>query len=249
MQRDTEPVARGQERLDRWQRATEWPMVMAALAFLGAYAWPIIDPGIHEPWRSLCPVASWLIWSLFAADYAVRLSLAPDRRAFVRAHVLDLLIVVLPVLRPLRLIRLLSVVSILHRRISVSLRGHVVLYTGAVTVLVLFVAALGVLRVERRAPDANITELGDALWWTAVTVSTVGYGDHYPVTTAGRWIAVGLFLAGIALLGVITGSLSSWFVQRIQDGGDNERQLRELTAEVRMLRDELRRSREGEPPP
>nr|WP_017568942.1 potassium channel family protein [Nocardiopsis halotolerans] len=195
----------------------------------------------------------------------MRLFLAEDRWAFVRRNLLDLLIVVLPVLRPLHLVRLLTVVSLLHRRMSVSLRGHVLLYTASITVIMLVMASLSVLRVEQEAPGANITTLPDALWWSLVTVSTVGYGDFYPVTGAGRLIAVGLFVMGVGLLGVITGTLSSWLVERVDPGketderpaeadaepeADTQRQLRELTEQVRALRAELGHVKDStEPPP
>jgi voltage-gated potassium channel len=69
--------------------------------------------------------------------------------------------------------------------------------------LVLFVAALAVLQAERGHPGGNIESFGDALWWAVTTVTTVGYGDRFPVTTTGRFVAGGLMLAGIALLGVV----------------------------------------------
>ncbi len=75
--------------------------------------------------------------------------------------------------------------------------------------MVLFVASLAVLEAERPNPQANITTFGDALWWAVTTVTTGGYGDHYPITTTGRLVAVGLMLAGITLLGILTASLAS----------------------------------------
>ncbi|WP_017600560.1 potassium channel family protein [Nocardiopsis lucentensis] len=154
-------------------------------------------------------------------------------------------------LRPLRLVRLLSVVSILHRKLSVSARGNVVLYTATLTVIILLVASLAVLKAERDAPGANITTIGDASWWTLVTISTVGYGDHYPVTDTGRLIAICLFIVGIALLGVITGVLASWFVKTIEgekrDAEDalTRVELRELRSLVVDLKAELDRTRAG----
>ncbi len=106
--------------------------------------------------------------------------------------------------------------------------------------LVLFVSALAVLDAERDSPDANITSFGDALWWAATTVSTVGYGDRYPTTTAGRFVAAGLMVAGIALLGVVTAALASWFVTRLGQVELTQEETRsevtELAAEVRRLR-------------
>ncbi|WP_232832144.1 potassium channel family protein [Nocardiopsis sp. FIRDI 009] len=247
----TRPDKRGPERLQQWQNATEWPLLALAVGFLVAYAWPILDPDLSEQWVEVCAAAAWVVWFAFTADYLVRLYLAPDRWAFVRANLLDLAICLLPMLRPLRLVRLLSVVSILHRKLSVSARGNVVLYTATLTVIILLVASLAVLKAERDAPGANITTIGDASWWTLVTISTVGYGDHYPVTDVGRLIAICLFIVGIALLGVITGVLASWFVKTIEGEQEQERETRERERardslsgdEVRELRDLVRELR------
>ena len=78
-----------------------------------------------------------------------------------------------------------------------------------------FVTALAMLDAERGVHDANITSFPDAMWWGGTTITTVGYGDRYPVTGEGRLVAVALMLTGIALLGVITAALASWFVERI----------------------------------
>jgi voltage-gated potassium channel len=73
------------------------------------------------------------------------------------------------------------------------------------------------LDVERHAHGANIKTYGDALWGAVTTVSTVGYGDRYPVTTAGRIVALALLLAGVSLFGVVTASVAAWFVRHVED--------------------------------
>jgi voltage-gated potassium channel len=77
-------------------------------------------------------------------------------------------------------------------------------------------AAIAVLDVERDAEGANITTFGDAVWWAATTVTTVGYGDRYPVTTEGRVIAVALMVAGIATVGAVMASIAAWMVAQVQ---------------------------------
>jgi voltage-gated potassium channel len=86
--------------------------------------------------------------------------------------------------------------------------------TGSVT-MILLIGSLSVLDAERYAAGSNIRSFGDALWWAFTTITTVGYGDRYPVTTTGRIIAVLLMIGGIAMLGIITGSLASWIVDMI----------------------------------
>jgi voltage-gated potassium channel len=82
---------------------------------------------------------------------------------------------------------------------------------------VLFVSSLAVLSAERGKRGSNIESFADALWWSMTTVTTVGYGDQFPVTGTGRWVAASLMLAGIALLGVVTASVASWLIERVQE--------------------------------
>jgi voltage-gated potassium channel len=101
-----------------------------------------------------------------------------------------------------------------------------------------FVAALAALDAERGDPDANILDFGDALWWAITTMTTVGYGDRYPVTTTGRIVAGGLMVGGIALLGTVTATLASLLIERVADESQAEDALR---AEVAELRQEVSR--------
>src|SRR5215203_3913450 len=109
---------------------------------------------------------------------------------------------------------------VLNRQLRDDFRGRVPIYVGATVGLVGFVAALAVLEAERSAPDASITTFGEAVWWTITTISTVGYGDRYPVTVEGRIVAATLMVAGIALLGVVTASIAAWFVENVRRAGE-----------------------------
>lgn len=203
--------------VDPRHRRSDLILTPAALVFLAVYAWPILDPTLDPAWQRVCTWTNWAIWALFLGEYLSRLATAENRPSFVRAHLFDLAIIALPVLRPLRLLSLLIVVRGLNRGVAATLRGNVAVYGAGTCLIVLFSASLAVLDAERGAPGANITTFGDALWWAAVTVATVGYGDYYPVTLQGRLVATGLFIVGIGLLGVLTGGLASWFVEKIRD--------------------------------
>jgi voltage-gated potassium channel len=235
-------------RRDRWEAAANWPLTVAAVVFLAAYAWPILAPDLDQPWPGVCRVLTWATWGAFAVDYVVRLALSRSRSVFVRRNLLDLAVVALPLLRPLRLLRLVTLLSVLNRYAGGSLRGRVAVYVAGSTVLVLFVASLAVLDAERGQAGANIATFGDALWWAMTTVTTVGYGDRFPVSGTGRFIAGGLMLAGIALLGVVTASLASWLLERVREVEEEgeaatRRDVVALTREVAALRDELARNR------
>jgi voltage-gated potassium channel len=236
---------------ERWEEAMEWPLTAVAVLFLAAYAWPIVDPGLDAPWPAVCDAVTWGTWALFAADYLIRLGLSTHRHAFVRSHLLDLALIVLPLLRPLRLLRLVTLLNVLRRHAGRSLRGRVVVYAVGSTALLMFVAALALLDAERGHPEGNVGNFGDAVWWAFATVTTVGYGDRFPVTLEGRAIAAGLMLTGIALLGVVTATFASWLVEQVRKVEESEaltrRDVQALTAEVARLRAVVSGSAPAEP--
>lgn len=121
----------------------------------------------------------------------------------------------LPALRPLRLLRLVTVISVFSRYAGSALRGKVTIYTVFIAAVLTFTGALAILDAEQNAPEANITSFADALWWAVVTITTVGYGDHYPVTDLGRLIAVAVMICGLGLLGTVTATLASRFVEKV----------------------------------
>ncbi len=220
--------------------------MMMALIFLAAYAAPIVDPDLSPTWVRIAELSMGISWAAFAIDYVVRLVLSRDRGRFVRHNVVDLLVVAVPLLRPLRLLQLVRVLEVLHRSAAASLRGRVATYVLGGTALVMVVASLAVLDAERGEQGANINGFGDAVWWSFATITTVGYGDHYPVTEAGRFVAAGLMVAGIALLGVVTAWLASWLIDRVSDleqesQAATRRDIAALAAEVRALREDLAR--------
>lgn len=226
----------------RWSHLTEWPLVVASVLFLIAYAWQVIG-NLTGPANTFAEGVIWVTWAIFVVDYIVRLTLAErgHRWRWFYTHLFDFLVVVLPILRPLRVLRLVTLLSVLERTAGNAIRGRIVLYVTAASTLLVFIASLAVLDAERQAPDATILTFGDALWWAFVTITTVGYGDFAPLTFEGRLIAVGLMLGGIALLGVVTATIASWIVEKVakQDAATQS----VTVAHVRVLEakvDELR---------
>jgi voltage-gated potassium channel len=152
----------------------------------------------------------------------VRWRLSGQGFGFVRTHWLDTLVLALPLLRPLRIVR---VHQALLRRLSqarMSLYARVITYASLSTVLLGFSGALAVYQQEHSAPHATIRTFGDSVWWTCSTLATVGYGDVAPVTPLGRLIAVGLMACGLALLGAVAGSFSSWLVRAFARKGETD---------------------------
>ena len=205
-------------RVERWERRSEIPLLLLAVAFLIGYAWPVLDPQLDSDLASMLRVASWTVWAAFAIDFTVRIYLAEARVVYARRHWYDVALIVLPMLRPLRLLRLLAFARVLNRTAASSLVGRVSTYVFGTAVMSALLAAIAILDAEQDASGANITTFGDALWWSATTVTTVGYGDFYPVTLAGRLIAVALMIVGIATVGAVIASLTAWIVSQVEAG-------------------------------
>ncbi|WP_157156960.1 potassium channel family protein [Diaminobutyricimonas sp. LJ205] len=209
--------------LSRWQQLIEWPMVAAAVVFTALYAWVVIA-NLQPPADAIPRLILAIIWLIFAAEYIVCIVLARPRGEWFRTHLMNLAAVLVPILRPLLLLRLLRLIPSLRPEVGSAVRSRFAIYAVATSILLMFMGALAVLDAEQNAPTANITGFGDAAWWVAVTVASVGYGDYYPVTASGRWVAVGLMLGGLALLGTVAATLSSWLIDRVRSrhGGTDQ---------------------------
>jgi voltage-gated potassium channel len=229
---------------ERWERAAQLPLMTVSLLFVVAYAWPILDLGLDPGLVELCSVVVWLTWGVLALELVVRFAAAADKWRFVRKHPLDIAAVVLPVLRPLRLLRLLTLLKVLNRYAGSSFRGRVGIYLAGSVTLIVFKGALAILDAER---DGNgpIKTFGDAVWWALATITTVGYGDMFPVTTEGRFVAAGLMFCGIGVLGVVTATFASWIVERVEEIEDLEEGVTATAGDVQALREEIVRLRES----
>ncbi|MEY9989928.1 voltage-gated potassium channel [Streptomyces sp. V4I8] len=198
----------------RWEQRTEIPMFLASLVFLAAYAVRVLAVSMTSGWRTLCWITMLSLWMLFAVDYVMRWNLSGQRfPRFVRTHFLHTVVVILPLLRPLRIVPLYDVIQRRQGEPRLSLHARVIAYASLSTLLLGFAGALAVYQQERGAPGATMRTFADAVWWAAATLSTVGYGDITPVTSRGRAIAIGMMAGGLALLGAVTGSFSSWLLQ------------------------------------
>ena len=232
---------------ERWEQRTEWPLAVVAVVFLIMYSVQVLSRP-HGQEARILEMASWIAWSLFVIDYIARLILASDRRRWFVRHLFDLLIVALPLMRPLRLLRLVVLVGVLQKAVGNAVRGRILIYTISGVALLVYVSSLAILDTERDRPGATINSFGDAVWWAANTVTTIGSVTLYPITVTGRVIALMLMIGGISLIGVVTASLASWIVQRVSETDRafqtaKAAHIDELRDEIRMLAEEVRRAR------
>ncbi len=234
------PGMRTDARYDRWVARMERPLMVASLVFLVVLCLPVIEPHLSSPARVAVSAFNIAIWVFFAVDYLARLRLAPDRRTFVRKHILDLVVVVVPFFRPLRLLRLFSMAGLLARRGRSGMVRDVTIYTGYAALASVFLGAVAVLDVERHAHDARITQFSDAVWFAVSTMTAVPYGDVFPVTQIGRLIAVTLMIIGLVLVGIITAAIAAWLVEFVTGEKEIEEAVETIEVAVALEQSELK---------
>jgi voltage-gated potassium channel len=220
-----------------------------ALGALSIQAAFTLDPEV----RQVLDYADYGVCALFLLDFLGSLWLAQNRwRYILHWGWLDLLSSiptlevarwgraariarVFRVLRGLRATKLLAV-AVLRRRSQ-----NAFLVASLAALLLIVFCSIAVLQFES-GPDANIKTADDALWWAFTTITTVGYGDRYPTTGEGRFVAGILMCAGVGLFGTFSGFLAAWFVEAEEDNGDE--QIAELRKEIQALRIELNGQRQ-----
>ena len=189
--------------------------MVLGFAYLGIYTAQVLVEPPADVYNSLELVSDVIYW-IFAVDVALRLIYlgkgiftVAGLVTFFRENWLALLALLLPAFRALRVLRVVLVLRglqpFLHTRSS-----RVGTIVGVTFPLILFTAALSVLEAERYAEGANITTFPDAIWWSIASVTTVGYGDKFPVTGDGRFIATFLMVIGIGLFSALTALLAAW---------------------------------------
>jgi voltage-gated potassium channel len=184
---------------------------------------------------------------VFFADFVQSLWRAQNRcRYFVSWGWIDLLscIPTVDYLRAGRLVRIFRIFRVLRAIRSAKIIATFVLQRRAqgamlaatlIGILLIVLASIGILHFED-VPGANITSAEDALWWTMETITTVGYGDRYPITTEGRVLASGLMVAGVGLIGIYTGYVAAWFLRPTQtEANDAASEISHLASRIAQL--------------
>lgn len=203
------------------------------------------------------------VCGVFFVDFVIRFRAAPSKAAFMKWGWIDLLASI-PVIehlrwgravRILRVLRLLRGIRSLHRLLALLFahrtRGGVA-SVGLISFLVVTFSSVGILLCER-TPESNIRTAEDALWWSLTTITTVGYGDKFPVTTAGRIVAASVMVIGVGLFGTLSGLIASLFLGDAEDTIEKEKdkilvEIRALRAEVTELRAALAKPPAAAPP-
>ena len=214
-----------------------WELTMAALALVWVALGFLIDQ-LGEGLRPDLEAIELLLTGVFVAEFGSRLFAAHDRVQYLRGHVVDALALVPPIraLRVLRLLRLLRLVRAFagFYRVAMHMQG-IARHRGFAWLVVAWLTVMALTSAFVYLAEHGVNKLiespFDALWWGVTTLTTVGYGDTYPVTLEGRLAAMTLMLLGIGLFSAITASITSYFISQ----GSSAR--RSLPEELRGLAD------------
>lgn len=188
-----------------------------AILFLFTFSYPALVEEIPTRTQNILDNIQWLCWFVFALDLIYGLIKAENIKIYLKHHPLEIASVILPFLRPLRLLRVISFGGLVIQKVAIGRQFTITLKASITAVFVAYVSAVQITIVERSAEGSNIKNFGDGLWWAITTVTTVGYGDRFPITTEGKALAVLLMIMGISLVGVITASFASWFVKMAEN--------------------------------
>ena len=238
------------EHLDAWLRT---PMLVLSFVWLALVL-------VELAWgsSSLLEVFGTAIWVVFLLEFALRLAIAPDKLAFLKANWLSVLALLAPAFRLLRavrvlrfargmrglqLVRILGTANRTMNALRASLRRRGLGYVLALTVLVALLGAGGMLAFEPAAEvEGGFSSYGDALWWTGMLLTSLG-SEYWPRTLEGRLLCFLLALYGFAVFGYITASFASFFVGRDAASQDAEvvgvQDIAALRAEIALLRQDL----------
>jgi len=183
---------------------------------------------------------------IFLADFVVRLIRADSKLGYLKWGWIDFIssipmvgflrwgrfarvVRILRVLRGVRSVKMLTT-HILKRRAESAFAA-----ASLVSILLLVFGSIAILQCERTG-DGNIADARDALWWSFVTITTVGYGDKYPVTWEGQIVAAILMTAGVGLFGTFTGFIASWFLSPGEEEQEDELEgIRKELAEIKII--------------
>jgi len=228
------------------------PLVLAAtLAMI-----PVIlieRDATSEGWTTFAQVANWIIWAIFAVEFAFVLTVAPRKRAALRAHWLDAAIVIVSIplygelLSSARLIRLVRLLRLLRAGVIVAraLRAERRLVSASafrfVALATIFLTVIAG-AVQATVDSRDFDTFWDGVWWAVTTVTTVGYGDIYPTTVTGRIVAMILMFVGIGFIAVLTATIASQFVksERGEETTEILAVLARIEADVAALKARLR---------
>jgi voltage-gated potassium channel len=210
--------------VDRIEHVTKFPMALLGVVWL-VVAIIVLTDEVNGSASTVLVASLFVLWVVMLAEYMVRLVVTPDSLGYLKRRWVEPATVVVPVLQGWHVVGIEKVTLLVREgqlRVEAILKHHSLFRVLLAAAGTLVVGSWLVLLFEKHASGSNIHNFPDALWWAIVTVTTVGYGDRYPVTEGGRVVAVVLMLVGIGLIGVLTATVASVFIKEHTDANKEE---------------------------
>jgi voltage-gated potassium channel len=220
------PTDSRRELLNRIEHRLRFPLAALGVAW-SVCGIVVLTSHSSGPAPQAFVIGLFAIWFVLVVETAVRYIVVSDRRRYFASRQIEPALIVLPFFQLWKVLGVERATILWGEGIErvLAILGHRGLFRVLLAAAgLLFVGAWLVLLFENHAPGSNIHSYHDALWWAVVTVTTVGYGDRFPVTEGGRAVAVILMLVGIGLIGVLTATVASFFVQEHTDANKDQLQ-------------------------
>jgi len=198
--------------ISEWQKRVALPTLILSLVYTVSFVYPIYWYPVGHSVKTICLFINYLTWAAFVGDYLIQMKLSQSNKKYFMTHLFELLLIAIPFFRPLRALRALVFTTKASIRSRKALIKSIPTIITGQAILMIVIMGAAVLDIERGAPGSNIKTPMDALWWGLVTITTIGYGDKFPVTTEGRLIAGVLIIFGVAMISAITASFASWIL-------------------------------------
>ncbi len=218
------PAGGRHDLVDRIERVTKFPMALLGVAWL-VIAIIVLTTDVHSSASTVLVGGLFVLWVIMLVEYLVRLVVTPDSLGYLRRRWVEPATVVLPPLQGWHVVGIEKTTLLMREgelRVEAILKHHSLFRVLIAVVAVLITGSWLVLLFEENTKGSNIHDYPGALWWAIVTVTTVGYGDRYPVTEGGRAVAAILMLVGIGLIGVLTATVASVFIKEHTDANKEE---------------------------
>ncbi len=203
--------------LAQYQRIAFWPLTLLSFTFLFVFCASNFHFAIADDNSEVFGLIDNLIWGIFVVDYLIMFFLAEKKVNFLKTHVPQLIVVVVPFLRVLRVARLILMLTNLLGMVKNRILVSIPVYALSASALFVIIGAAAIYDAEYADPGSSIKTRGDAFWWAGALIFSYFYNETPPVTEAGKFYGFLLTLCGLSIVGTITATFAGWLIAQVKE--------------------------------